>query len=261
MLHHVPQPQAAAAQLQTLRQQLLQHPIYAEVNSIPRLKVFMEDHVFAVWDFMSLLKRLQRDVTCISVPWFPAPDPQAARLINEIVIGEETDVGPDGVSPLSHLELYLHAMEEIGAGTSRFHAFCRLGKSGMPVSQALARVDAPPHVRKFVEHTITLASLGTTEEVLGGFLYGREDVIPEMFQNIRGGFWATKAEIPPYFDYYALRHIELDGDSHGPLGKALLDRVVRDAPDKEARAHTSAADSILQRIDLWSGTLTRVHRA
>src|SRR5437899_9742913 len=95
-----------------LRAALLDHPLYAQVASVADLRRFMEDHVFAVWDFMSLLKRLQQDMTCIRVPWFPTDNAKAARLINDIVIGEETDVDPDG-SYVSHLALYLRAMVEI----------------------------------------------------------------------------------------------------------------------------------------------------
>ncbi|MDB5502880.1 MAG: hypothetical protein JWR89_2782 [Tardiphaga sp.] len=256
-----PQAETELDRLDELRQSLLRHPIYAEVNSIARLKLFMEDHVFAVWDFMSLLKRLQRDVTCLDVPWFPAADPHAARLINEIVIGEESDLGPDGTSPISHLELYVGAMQEIGARTDKFRQFCKLAQDGIPIPHCLQQVDAPPHVRVFVEHTMALASRGTTEQVLGGFLYGREDVIPDMFQSIRNGFWASQAEIPKHFDYYVLRHIELDGDSHGPLGKELLARVIGGSPDKARRAYQSAADSIEHRIGLWSGTLRGIRSA
>src|SRR3982074_3836661 len=96
--------------LDALRAQLLDHPVYAEAASVEDLKRFMEEHVFAVWDFVSLRKRLQQDRSCTKVPWFPADNAKAARLINGIVIGEETDVDPDG-SYVSHLDLYLRAME------------------------------------------------------------------------------------------------------------------------------------------------------
>src|ERR1700743_3103255 len=116
--------------LAALRTQLLDHPVYAEVASVEDLRRFMEDHVFAVWDFMSLLKRLQQDLTCTKVPWFPADNARASRLINDILIGEETDVDPDG-SYVSHLDLYLRAMREIGASTRIFDRFCSLTRSGV----------------------------------------------------------------------------------------------------------------------------------
>src|ERR1700761_8512173 len=166
--------------LNTLRAQLLDHPVYTEVASVEDLRRFMQDHVFAVWDFMSLLKRLQRDLTCTTVPWFPAESAKAARLINDIVIGEETDVDPDG-SYVSHLDLYLGAMADVGASTRQFDTFRSLAQGGVPVDAALARVGAPAHVQAFVAHTMALARTGSTEQVLAAFFYGREDIIPEMF--------------------------------------------------------------------------------
>src|SRR2546423_5255447 len=152
----------------SLRAALLDHPIYTQVASVADLRRFMEDHVFAVWDFMSLLKRLQQDMTCITVPWFPADDAKAARLINDIVIGEETDVGPDG-SYVSHLALYLRAMRDIGASTRQFEKFRSLVFVGVPVEVALAQIGAPRHVQAFVAHTMALANSGSTEEVLAAF--------------------------------------------------------------------------------------------
>jgi Protein of unknown function (DUF3050) len=153
----------------SLRAALLDHPIYAQMVSIADLRRFMEDHVFAVWDFMSLLKRLQQDMTCISVPWFPADNARAARLINDIVIGEETDVDPDG-SYVSHLDLYLRAMGDIGASTLQFDRFCSMALVGVPVEIALARIGAPPHVQAFVAHTMTVAKFGNDGRSLGGVL-------------------------------------------------------------------------------------------
>jgi hypothetical protein len=134
--------------LVTLRAGLLDHPIYAEVASVEDLKRFMEDHVFAVWDFMSLLKRLQQDLTCTKVPWFPADNARAARLINDIVIGEETDVDPDG-SYVSHLDLYLRAMADVGANTRPFETFRSLAAVGTSVEAGMVRTGVPPHVRAF----------------------------------------------------------------------------------------------------------------
>lgn len=97
-----------------LRERLLNHPIYTAVNSLDRLREFMRIHVFAVWDFMSLVKRLQGELTTQRLPWMPPFRPEIARFANEVVLGEETDLNLDG-KPLSHFELYLRAMDEVGA--------------------------------------------------------------------------------------------------------------------------------------------------
>src|SRR5712672_2042560 len=245
--------------LNTLRAQLLDHPVYAEVASVEDLKRFMEDHVFAVWDFMSLLKRLQQDLTCTKVPWFPADNAKAARLINDIVIGEETDVDPDG-SYVSHLALYLRAMGEIGASTRQFEKFRSLVLVGVPVEVALKRIGAPPHVQAFVAHTMALANSGATEEVLAAFFYGREDIIPEMFRRLLDTLYGAKHnnERLRHFIYYIDRHIELDGDSHGPMGRELLEDLVAKSPDRNRRALRAACSSIEARIGLWNGTLSKL---
>jgi hypothetical protein len=106
-----------AGDIDSVRQRMVEHPVFAAIRDIRSLRTFMEAHVFAVWDFMSLVKRLQRDLTCIEVPWLPPRDRQAAQLINQIVLGEETDIGPDG-EPVSHLELYLGAGSQLWFRTS-----------------------------------------------------------------------------------------------------------------------------------------------
>ena len=245
----------------SLRAALLDHPIYSNIVSVADLRSFMEDHVFAVWDFMSLLKRLQQDMTCITVPWFPADNAKAARLINDIVIGEETDVDPDG-SYVSHLGLYLRAMRDIGASTRQFEKFRSLVLVGMPVEVALARIGAPPHVQAFVAHTMALANSGSTEEVLAAFFYGREDIIPEMFRRLLDTLYGTghNDERLRHFIYYIDRHIELDGDSHGPMGRELLEDLVMNSPHARERALCAACRSIKARVELWNGTLSKLLR-
>jgi hypothetical protein len=253
-------PKQDCDHLAILRAGLLDHPVYAEVASVADLRRFMEDHVFAVWDFMSLLKRLQQDMTCTRVPWFPVDNARAARLINDIVIGEETDVGPDG-SYVSHLDLYLRAMADVGASTLQFDRFRSLALAGVPVEVALAGIGAPSHVQAFVAHTMALANSGTTEEVLAGFFYGREDIIPEMFRRLLKTLHGARHGNDPlrHFIYYIDRHIELDGDSHGPKGRELLEDLVTDSPRREERALRAACNSIKARIELWNGTLSKLH--
>jgi hypothetical protein len=252
-------PKQDCNQLTTLRAELLDHPIYAEVTSTADLRRFMEDHVFAVWDFMSLLKRLQKDMTCTEVPWFPSDNPRAARLINDIVIGEETDVGPDG-SYVSHLDLYLDAMADVGASTRQFDAFRSLARDGLPVEAAMARTGAPPYVQAFVAHTMRLSRSGATEEVLAAFFYGREDIIPEMFRRLLSTLHGSSHDNDPmrHFIYYIDRHIELDGDSHGPKGRELLEDLVADSPQRNERALRAACESIKARIALWNGTRSKL---
>ena len=243
--------------LSNLRSQLLDHPVYTEVDSVEDLRRFMQDHVFAVWDFMSLLKRLQQDMTCTRVPWFPAGNARAARLINDIVIGEETDVDPDG-SYVSHLDLYLRAMADVGASTRQFDTFRSLARVGSSVEAAMVRAGVPPHVQTFVAHTMTLAQSGSTEEVLAAFFYGREDIIPEMFSRLQKTLAGARYDNASlrHFIYYIERHIELDGDSHGPMGQELLEGLVADSPERDERALRAACNSIQARIELWNGTLS-----
>jgi hypothetical protein len=238
------------SQLAASKAELLSHPIYTQVRSLERIRIFMESHVFAVWDFMSLLKRLQRDLTCTTVPWSAPRDPRSARLVNEIVLAEESDTGPDG-SPVSHLGLYLAAMEEVGAETHRFRQFSRRLLEGATVEQALCESAVPAHVRSFVGTTMAVACHGSTEEVVAVFLYGREDVIPEIFsQFLRGVDGKVDA---PHFKYYLERHIEIDSESHGPAAAEILGRSTCADSAIEAAAFEAAQCAIRARIDFFTG--------
>jgi hypothetical protein len=104
------------------RRMLMAHPVYTSIRSVDELRIFMQHHAFAVWDFMSLLKALQKALSCVDVPWIPAGHPNTRRLINEIVMTEETD--EDGLGGfISHFELYLDAMRQVGADTGAIDDF------------------------------------------------------------------------------------------------------------------------------------------
>ncbi len=229
------------------RAELVRHPVYHAVDSPEKLRLFMGWHVFAVWDFMSLAKRLQRDVTCVTLPWTPPASAAAARFVNEVVLSEESDVGPDG-NPASHLELYVRAMEEVEADTAPIETFLRQIESGTELSDALVAARAPEGAAAFVGDTIDIAQNGTTVEVAAAFLFGREDVIPDMFERLLE-HWSEDSVA--WFRYYLQRHIELDGDEHGPLAERLLADVAGTDPVAWKAAEEAATRAIRSRLRLW----------
>ena len=239
------------SELADLRRQLEEHPVFESLTNLLELRRFMGAHVFAVWDFMSLLKRLQRDLTCVDLPWVPRRDSVAARLINEIVLGEESDLTPGG-EPMSHLDLYLAAMREIGADTTEFERFLELVTNGVDAGDEMVACGAPPHVRAFVGHTLDVVTRQSTLSVMASFFHGRENVIPRMFSSLLQR-WNIAERQAPMFVYYLKRHIEVDGESHGPMAQKIIERAMGDDPILYHLVVHSAIESMKARIALWDG--------
>jgi hypothetical protein len=234
------------------RQALLEHRLYFELETLGDLAVFMEHHVYAVWDFMSLLKALQVRLTCASVPWVPRGDGPVRRLVNEIVLAEESDSLPEG-GAASHFELYLQAMREVGACTLSVEAFIRHLESGEPVAVALDLAGAPTPVKVFVLNTFDLIERGRVHEIAASFTYGREDLIPEMFTKLVTGLENQFPGKLANLRYYLDRHIELDGDEHGEMGRQMVALLCEGDPLSEEEAALAAADALQARIELWEG--------
>ncbi|MBD8526675.1 DUF3050 domain-containing protein [Pseudomarimonas arenosa] len=246
------------AEIHQLQHQLERHAVFSALRDLDSLRGFMQIHVFAVWDFMTLTKRLQRDFTCTELPWMPPADSEAARMINEIVLGEESDVGPNGRAA-SHLDIYLTGMREAGACTHHFDHFLDCVRAGSSPQRALREAAVPAFIGDFVCSTLDTAFHGSTVEVLASFLYGRENVIPRMFQALLEQ-WQIPESTVPSFSYYLRRHIELDADTHGPLAERIMDSLVAHSTRRLAEARSAARAAILARIQLWDGTWARLDR-
>jgi hypothetical protein len=248
--HDSPTPSECAVRLDDLIDALVTHPLYHRVRGELELRRFMQSHVFCVWDFQSLLKALQRRLTCVDVPWLPTADGEARRLINEIVLDEESDLMPDG-SYLSHFELYLKAMKQCGADSERILRLVDLLRGGMDLQQALVSARVPAGAAEFVTATFRIARSREIHRIAAAFTYGREDVIPAMFQEIvrtldqrQVGRWSLFLE-------YLNRHIETDGERHGPLSRALVARLCGHDIRLWVEAEEAARASIEARIRLW----------
>lgn len=246
------------AEINAKQHVLENHLIFRAIQNRDDLDLFMSWHVFAVWDFMSLIKRLQRELTCIDLPWVPSRHPLATRLINEIVLGEESDELPSG-GFLSHFELYLLAMREVGADTNQIEAFVALLRAGTPVNQALDKVSTHPCIQDFVNNTMATACNGSVYQVLGSFFFGRENVIPQMFRSLLAN-WHIDESDAPMFVYYLNRHIELDSDSHGPAAWKIINELTQDNPVAMQQLKSAAVASINARIKLWDGLAQALSR-
>jgi hypothetical protein len=245
--------------LAPLKDALLNNRIYGEIDRIDALRLFMEHHVFAVWDFMSLLKVLQRRLCCVEVPWLPSGDQQGSRFINEIVLAEESDKdGRGGFA--SHFELYHRSMKQCGANTAPIDGFMDDLRRGVPVLTALASPAVPEAARHFVEQTFKIIETGNLCAVASAFTFGREDLLPDVFQRIVDELNTLAGGQLDDFKYYLDRHIGLDGDEHGPMATRLLQSLCGADDALWEKAEQAAVDCLLARQELWNGIYDAISR-
>ncbi len=239
------------SRIQPQKELLLQHSLYSKVKTIEDLQCFLENHVYAVWDFMSLLKALQSKLTCTTTPWFATKNPETRYLINEIVLAEESDLTIDGRRQ-SHYEMYIEAMEDCGADTAGIQHFLSELNSLHNIFVAIKQSNLHPNIKAFLDFTFRVIDEGKSHEIAAAFTFGREDLIPSMFTAILKNFQANfpKTDLSKLI-YYFERHIELDADEHGPMAMKMIDELCGDCPKKWAEVKQVAHDSLQMRIQLW----------
>ena len=235
---------------------LRDHPVWRELSSLERVRCFMEHHVWAVWDFMSLLKSLQAELAPARVPWVPPSDSAAARFINEIVIGEESDEGPDE-RPASHFEIYIRAMERAGARTQPILSFVADIAQGDLTGTTFERTSMPSSVRRFVETTLSFCCASLAERV-AAFTVGREEIIPAMFTAALRGL--PEREQLDGFIWYLERHVAIDRDRHGPLAARLFEKVCLSDAATRGKALHAARLALEERLALWNAVTDEMRK-
>jgi hypothetical protein len=242
-----------------IRESLTNHAVYQRISQIDHLQVFMQDHIFAVWDFMSILKALQRNLTCVELPWIPVGSAQTRYLINEIVNGEESDVDEVG-NRMSHFELYLDAMSQADADLEQIKEFLNLITQKVSVNDALVKVGVSDSVRDFVNFTFEVIATNQPHIQAAVFTFGREDLIPDMFIAMVKDLNASMPEKISKFTYYLERHIEVDGDHHSHLALQMVEELCGNDATKWQEAIDYSVKALEMRKKLWDGVEEKVQK-
>ncbi|WP_435262976.1 DUF3050 domain-containing protein [Tenacibaculum sp. nBUS_03] len=239
-------------ELEGLRSQLREHELYASLNTIDDVKVFMQEHVFAVWDFMSLLKALQQQLTCTKLPWIPVINSKAARFINEIVLEEETDLNELG-EPKSHFEMYIDAMQQVKADTLQISTFISDLIEGKSIENSIDNLSISEETKEFLLFTFEVINTKEPHIIASSFTFGREDVIPDMFiEIVKNTEQKNKVDYSKLL-FYLNRHIELDGGEHGPIALQMIEELCGNDEQKWNDVLYYAKASLEKRIGLWNG--------
>ncbi|ESU21714.1 hypothetical protein FCR2A7T_01700 [Flavobacterium cauense R2A-7] len=245
--------------IQPQRELLLQHSLYKQIQTVDDLRHFMEGHVYAVWDFMSLLKALQQKLTCTTTPWFASPNPEMRYLINEIVLAEESDLTMDG-KRLSHFEMYLEAMKASGANTATIETFLDSVISMQNIFVSIKISDLHPKIKEFLNFTFEVIEHGKAHEIAAAFTFGREDLIPDMFSEILKNFQINFPETDlSQLIYYFERHIELDADDHGPMAMQMITELCGQDTQKWREVEAVSIQALEKRIGLWDAIEEHIH--
>lgn len=241
------------ASLEPLTNHLINHSLYKKINTPEQLQIFMEHHVFAVWDFMSLLTSLQEILTKTTNPWLPVGDPETRYLINEIVLAEETDINTDGKRQ-SHFEMYLDAMIAAGANKKKIEDLLMQVTHGTDIFLVIATSKLPISIKQFLKNTFEVIYSRESHKIASAFTFGREGLIPDMFSSIiekvQNNF---PEEDLTLFKHYFDRHIELDGNEHGHMAFKMVEDLCGNDDEKWEEVKHTAEKSLKSRLQLWDG--------
>ena len=243
--------------IETLRQQVTNHRLYASIQTLEDLQIFMKYHIYAVWDFMSLLKALQNTLTCTTVPWMPKGSGQTRYLINEIVAGEESDIDMEG-NRTSHFEIYLSAMQQSGADTMPIERFLSALQKTNDFNKAFQAAGTPIKAVQFVENTFDVIRASQHHVLAVVFTFGREDLIPDMFHKIVDDLHGRFPERISIFKYYLERHIEVDGGHHSQLALEMTSALCGDNTNYWQQAQTAIITALQMRVGLWDGAYEEI---
>lgn len=119
----------------------------------------------------------------------------------------------------------------------------------------------PGPAKRFMETTFRVIREGSLPAQAASFTFGREDAIPSMFRSLVRDLNHQMGGDLSQFVWYLERHIEVDGDEHGPLSLRMVADLCGDDPAAWGKAGDAAEAAIRARLALWDGILEQIQAA
>ncbi len=244
--------------IQPLVDAIAHHKLFGAITSIARLRRFTEIHVYAVWDFICLLKALQRKLTSQHLLWSPPVNPLGCYLVNTLVAEEESDCIENN-HYLSHFELYLEAMRQCGADTSGIRQFIASIYPEQSLISLLATNNLPKPAQRFIQDTFEIIEK-ESHAIAASLAFAREQITSNMFTRLLNTIESPKDPSCSLhlFKVYLQRHIELDSSQHSQQSQRLVATLCGSDKCKWDEVLEAAWFSLHSRLQLLDGIYYQV---
>ncbi len=244
--------------IQPLVDAIAHHKLFRAITSIARLRRFTEIHVYAVWDFICLLKALQRKLTSQHLFWSPPINPLGCYLVNSLVAEEESDCIEHN-HYLSHFELYLQAMQQCGADIRGIRQFIANIHPEQSLASLLVSNNLPKPAQGFIQDTFEIIEK-ESHVIAASLAFAREQITSTMFTQLLNTF--EPPEDSSYslqlFRLYLQRHIELDSGQHSQQSQRLVATLCGSDKCKWDEVLEAAWFSLNSRLQLLDGIYHQV---
>ena len=227
-------------------QKLSHHEVYSKVTSRAQISCFMSYHIFAVWNFIKLLKSLQIKTSIALRSQALECSGETRDLIGKIVFAEESELYPYG-QPTEYFAVYLGAISELEVNSNFLWTFLTSKHS----LQSLK-----PGIQELVGYNLTLAETGTIGEIAAAFFCGREPVSYQLFTSIIKILKQDGKECPNLINYTEKLNQE-NSRQVGTLVLKLLDYFCKDETDK-VFALQAGLEALNLREQLWNYALAEI---
>lgn len=229
-------------------QMLERHKIYKLLNNQTSLANFMERHVVCVWVYHSLLRSLYQDIVSQLTDLNGDRSKECLRLITEIVLEEVVEDLGDGQYQ-SHLELYVEAMEDLGANITPILTFFDMLEKGYTTKRSLELANFPIEAVRYAKTILPLLKEPPYKKAAALFYEG-EPFIPDSFLT-QVEVLLPKVPVNLLLDYFE-GHIEgLKRPGFSATGRLV---EIFCASDKryELQAEKIAEKVMKSRLELWN---------